>query len=72
MHSGLAGSLLAVKQSDMERLTIGSDHWRLRAEECRKLAEHLDEPAKTRMLEVAQSYEKLAALAEKKWVTPQD
>jgi hypothetical protein len=48
----------------MDSLTLGSAHWRLRAEECRKLAEQLEEPAKTKMLEVAKSYEKLAVLAE--------
>ena len=46
-------------------------HWRRRAEEGRKVAEQLDEPAKTKMLEIAQSYEELAALAEQeKWVRP--
>jgi hypothetical protein len=43
--------------------------WRRRAHGCRKVAEQLDEPARTKMLGIAQSYEELAAMAEKKkWV----
>lgn len=40
-------------------------HWRRRAEESRRLAEEVDDPAaKEMLLEVAKSYEQLAALAE--------
>ena len=43
--------------------------WRRRAHGCRKVAEQLDEPARIKMLGIAQSYEELAAMAEKKkWV----
>lgn len=31
-------------------------HWRRRADGCRKVAEQLDDPAKTKMREIAQSY----------------
>ena len=48
-----------------------SDHnspayWSKRAEECRKVAEQLDDVSKKTMLEIAQSYERLAVLAEKR------
>jgi hypothetical protein len=40
-------------------------HWRQRAEEARKIAEQLDDPvAQKTMLEIANSYDQLAALAE--------
>lgn len=42
-------------------------HWRQRAEEARRIAEQLDEAtAKKTMLEIAASYDQLAALAEAK------
>jgi hypothetical protein len=42
-------------------------HWRQRAEEARKVAEQLDDPtAQKTMLEIAASYDQLAALAEAK------
>jgi hypothetical protein len=42
-------------------------HWRRRAAESRRLAEQLDDPfAKKTMLEIAQSYERLAVQAEKR------
>jgi hypothetical protein len=41
-------------------------HWRRRAEEARRIADHLDDPvAKQKMLEVAQHYEQIAAIAER-------
>jgi hypothetical protein len=43
----------------------GSEHWRKRAEEARRLAEQIaDADAKEAMLEVAKSYERIAARAE--------
>ena len=45
-------------------------HWRSRAAECRKVAQQLDDPAKIKMLEIAQSYEDLATMAEKKKWAP--
>jgi hypothetical protein len=53
----------------MPRSTLrdDADHWRRRAREARALAEHLeDPPAKTTMLEIAESYERLAMLVEKR------
>jgi hypothetical protein len=42
-------------------------HWRQRAQEARGIADQLDDPAAKRaMLEIAQSYEQLAAIAEKR------
>ena len=42
-------------------------HWRKRAEEARGVADQLDDPiAKRTMLDIALSYEQLAALAEAK------
>ena len=41
-------------------------HWRQRAEECRKVAKQLDDASKKAMLEIAQLYERLAVLAEKR------
>jgi hypothetical protein len=42
------------------------EHWRRRAEESRRIAERLDDPAaKQTMLEIAASYEQLAILAAK-------
>jgi hypothetical protein len=42
-------------------------HWRRRAEEARSVAVQLDDPiAKKTMLDIALSYEQLAALAEAK------
>ncbi len=43
------------------------EHWRQRAEEARGVAEQLDDPiAKQTMLDIARSYEQMAALAEAK------
>jgi hypothetical protein len=53
----------------MQTLAIIEDptHWQQRAEEARKVADQLDDPiAKRTMLDVARSYEQLAALAEAK------
>lgn len=42
-------------------------HWRQRAEEARRIASQLDDPAAQKtMLEIADSYDQLAALAEAK------
>jgi hypothetical protein len=42
-------------------------HWRRRAEEARRVADQLDDAiAKKTMLDIAQSYEQLAALAQAK------
>ena len=42
-------------------------HWQRRVEEARRLADQLDDPvAKETMRDIALSYERLAALAEKK------
>ena len=42
-------------------------HWRRRAEEMRNIADQLDDPvAKQKMLEVAEHYEQIAAIAEKR------
>lgn len=49
----------------MEKLAHNPAHWRARAEECRKVAQQLDDASKKAMLEIAQSYERLAVLAEK-------
>jgi len=51
------------------RTTLISDpeHWRQRAKEARALAHQLDDAvAKQTLLEIAQSYEQLAELAEKR------
>jgi hypothetical protein len=41
-------------------------HWRRRARETRSIAAQLDDPvAKQKMLEVAQHYEQIAAIAER-------
>ena len=53
----------------MQALSIVDDptHWRQRAEEAHRVADQLDDPiAKKTMLDVARSYEQLAALAEAK------
>jgi hypothetical protein len=43
------------------------EHWRQRAKESRALADQLDDPtAKQTLLEIAQSYERLAELAERR------
>lgn len=43
------------------------EHWRRRADESRRLAEEMDDhAAKQTLIEVAQSYEELAKLAEAK------
>jgi hypothetical protein len=43
-------------------------HWRARAEESRALAEELHEPeARRLMLQVAESYDRLANNADKRW-----
>jgi|SwirhirootsSR3_FD_contig_31_10450775_length_492_multi_3_in_0_out_0_2 hypothetical protein len=39
-------------------------HWRRRAEEAREVAAQLDDEAKKTMPEIAQSYDRLAELAE--------
>lgn len=39
--------------------------WREMADECRKVAEQLDDTSKKTMLEIAALYERLAALAQK-------
>ena len=42
-------------------------HWRERAQEARRIAQHLDDPvARQAMDEIAQAYEQLAALTERK------
>jgi hypothetical protein len=42
-------------------------HWRQRAQETRDIADKLDDPAAKRaMLEVAQQYDQIAAIAEKR------
>lgn len=38
-------------------------HWRQRADECRKVAEQLDDTARKMMLEIADLYERLATLS---------
>ena len=53
----------------MPKLTLIDDpgHWRQRAREARSVADQLDDPKlKQTMLDIAQSYEQLAALAEKR------
>jgi hypothetical protein len=45
-------------------------HWRRRAEECRKVAAQLDDAARPMMLEIAQTYERLAQAAEKQHWSP--
>jgi hypothetical protein len=43
------------------------EHWRQRAKQSRDLAKQLEDPmAKQTLLEIAQSYEQLAELAEKR------
>jgi hypothetical protein len=42
-------------------------HWRRRAQETRRIADQLDDPiAKQAMLDIAQHYEQIAAIAEKR------
>lgn len=42
-------------------------HWRQRAQEARAIAEEIDDPeSKRTTLEIAEAYERLAVLAEKK------
>jgi hypothetical protein len=44
-------------------------HWRQRAQEMRGIADLLDDPAaKKAMLEIAQQYERIAAIAEQRTV----
>ena len=53
----------------MQTLSIVDDptHWWQRAEEAHRVADQLDDPiAKKTMLDVARSYDQLAALAEAK------
>jgi hypothetical protein len=55
----------------MARMPVGllnnAVHWRERAEDARVHAEHLTDPAaKTMMLAIAESYEKLAQRAEER------
>ena len=45
-------------------------HWRRRAEECRKVAEQLDDPGRPMILEIAQTYERLAKATEKQHWSP--
>jgi hypothetical protein len=45
-------------------------HWRRRAEECRKVAEQLDDAARPMMLEIVQRYDWLAEAAEKQHWSP--
>ena len=45
-------------------------HWRQRAEECRKVAEQLDDASRTVMLEIAQLYDQLATLVERQGTRP--
>ena len=47
-----------------------AEHWRRRAKEARRIADELDNVAKQTMLEIAQSYERLAELAEQRTITP--
>jgi hypothetical protein len=43
------------------------DYWRQRATESRRIADRLDDPAQQKtMLEIAEGYEQLAELAEKR------
>jgi hypothetical protein len=43
------------------------EHWRQRAQESRAIADQLDDPAaKQTMLEIAEAYEQLAVLAERR------
>ena len=58
----------------MNKPSLADDpaHWQRRAEEARRVADQLDDPiAKKTMREIALSYERLAALAEKKRGTTQ-
>jgi hypothetical protein len=49
----------------MSSLLNDPAHWRRRAQETRSIADRLDDPiAKQTMLEVAEHYEQLAAIAE--------
>ena len=53
----------------MTRPTLKDDakHWRQRAQESRSIADQLDDPvAKKTMLEIAEAYEQLALLAERR------
>jgi hypothetical protein len=46
-------------------------HWGRRAEECRKVAEQLDDASRPMMLEIVQTYERLARATEKQhWLPP--
>jgi hypothetical protein len=48
----------------MSPLINDSAHWKRRAEEARRVAEQLDDPAaKATMVEIAESYERLAEMA---------
>ena len=58
----------------MNKPSLADDpaHWQRRAEEARRVADQLDDPiAKKTMRDIALSYERLAALAEKKRGTTQ-
>jgi hypothetical protein len=57
--------LAAVLKGMAERSTVDDpQHWRRRAQEARRIAEQLDDPAaRTTMQEIAVSYERLAELA---------
>lgn len=53
----------------MKSPTLKDDagHWRQRAQESRSIADQLDDPvAKKTMLEIAEAYEQLAVLAERR------
>lgn len=55
------------------QLINDSAHWRRRAEEARRLADQLDDPvAKATMVEIAQSYERLAEIALQRQLTDKD
>ena len=46
-------------------------HWRRRAAEARSMADQLDDPAaKKAMLEIADQYERIAAIAQQRAVAP--
>ena len=60
---------MAVLPPPMARTSLKDDpkHWRRLAQDARATADQLDDPdAKRTMLEIAEGYEQLASLAEKK------
>jgi len=54
----------------MNQKSYDPAHWREMAEECRKVAEQLDDASRKTMLEIAQRYEELATLVGKNVVAP--